>query len=305
MKTTLKSVFVFAFPLITAMCCLAPQGRAQAISGDLVGAIVDASGGAIPNVTVTATNSATNVKFTGITNSVGNYRIGNLAPGDYEVSAAVTGFAPAAMKGVAVELNRTTTANLKLAVGAVSTTVEVSEAGVLLDTTTAQLQQTYTSQQLEQLPMTTNGNGVLNLSLLQAGVASSGGLGYGAGPSIGGQRPTNNNFTVDGVDNNSKSTTGPVVYIPNESVAEFTLLSNQFRAEYGHSSGGQFNTIVKSGTNSLHFTIYEYFRNRDLNAVDQLFRNSPTPLPRYDQNRLGANAWRSHQEEQVVRLRQF
>src|SRR5579862_4677946 len=120
--------------------------------------------------------------------------------------------------------------------------------------------------------MSSSGSGVLNFSLLSAGVASSGGVGYGTGPSIGGQRPTNNSFTVEGVDNNSKSVTGPVAYIPNESVAEFTLLSNQFRAEYGHSSGGQFNTIVKSGTNTLHFSIYEYFRNRDMNAVDQLFR---------------------------------
>ena len=104
--------------------------------------------------------------------------------------------------------------------------------------------------------MTSNGNGVLNLSLLQAGVASSGGVGYGSGPSIGGQRPTNNSFTIDGVDNNSKSVTGPVVYVPNDNVAEFTLLANQFRAEYGHSSGGQFNTVVKTGTNSLHGEIW-------------------------------------------------
>src|SRR5262249_25144032 len=65
--------------------------------------------------------------------------------------------------------------------------------------------------------------------------------------------------------------------------------SNQFRAEYGHSSGGQFNTIVKTGGNDLHFELYEYFRNRNLDAVDQLFRNSAQPNPRYDQNRLGAN----------------
>src|SRR6185369_13283396 len=113
------------------------------------------------------------------------------------------------LKGVAIELNRTATANLKLVVGTVSTTVDVSEAGALLDTTTAQVQTTYTAQQLQELPMATNGNGVLNLSLLQAGVASSGGTGYGTGPSVGGQRPTNNNFTVDGVDNKSKAATGP------------------------------------------------------------------------------------------------
>jgi Carboxypeptidase regulatory-like domain len=268
---------------------VAPSLFAQAISGDLVGSVLDASGAAIPNATVAVTNVATGVVFNATSNMSGDFRVPNLPPGTYTITGSASGFTSATLKGVEVVLNRATTANLKLTIGPVSTSVDVSEAGALLDTTTAQVQQTYASQQLVALPMTTNGQGVLNLSLLQSGVASSGGVGYGTGPSVGGQRPTNNNFTVDGVDNNSKSVTGPVAYIPNDAVAEFTLLSNQFRAEYGHSSGGQFNTIVKTGTNTLHFGIYEYFRNRNLNAVDQLFRNTPNPLPRYDQNRLGAH----------------
>jgi hypothetical protein len=290
MNSTFKALSFSLLALIVALSCLAPSAQAQAISGDLVGNVVDASGATVPNVTVTALNTATNVKFNGTTNTNGEYRLGNLPPGSYDVSATSKGFATTTLRGVAIDLNRTTTANLKLAVGAVSTTVEVSEAGVLLDTTTAQVQQSYVAQQLQDLPMSSTGNGVLNLSLLQAGVASSGGVGYGTGPSVGGQRPTNNNFSIDGVNNNAKSTTGPVVSIPNDDVAEFTILSNQFRAEYGHSSGGQFNTIVKSGSNSLHFTIYDYLRNRDLNAVDQSFKNQGVySNPRYDSNRLGAN----------------
>jgi len=290
MTMTFKALSFSVLALILAFSCLAPSAQAQAISGDLVGNVLDASGAAIPNVTVTAINTATNVKFAGTTNTSGEYRIGNLPPGSYDVSATLKGFATATLKGVAIDLNRTTTANLKLAVGAVTTTVDVSEAGVLLDTTTAQVQQSYVAQQLQDLPMTSTGNGVLNLSLLQAGVASSGGVGYGTGPSVGGQRPTNNSFTIDGVNNNAKSVTGPVVSIPNDDVAEFTILSNQFRAEYGHSSGGQFNTIVKSGSNSLHFTIYDYLQNRNLNAVNQSYRNEGIySNPRYDSNRLGAN----------------
>ena len=287
MTTTLKVFLLLLVAVFAACLCVAPV-HAQAISGDLVGTVTDSSGAALPNITVSATNTATNVRYTGATNATGEYRIANLPPGTYEVSTSATGFATATLKGVGIELNRTATANLRLTVGTLSTTVDVSEAGALLDTTTAQVQTTYTAQQLQDMPMATNGNGVLNLSLLQAGVASSGGVGYGTGPSVGGQRPTNNNFTVDGVDNNSKSVTGPVNYIPNDSVAEFSLLANQFRAEYGHSSGGQFNTIVKSGTNDLHFSIYEYLRNRNFNAVDQLFRNTDDPNPRYDQSRLGA-----------------
>jgi hypothetical protein len=285
-----KAPFVPVFALVVALSCLAPSAPAQAISGDLVGKVLDASGSAVPNVTVTATNTATNVKFTGTTNINGDYRISNLLPGAYDVSATATGFAAAILAGVSVDLNRTTTANLKLAVGTVSTTVDVVEAGALLDTTTAQVQQSYAAQQVQDLSTSSSGQGVLNLSLLQAGVASSGGVGYGTGPSVGGQRPTNNSFSIDGVNNNAKSTTGPVVSIPNDDVAEFTILANQFRAEYGHSSGGQFNTIVKSGSNTLHFTLYDYMRNRNLNALDQSFKNSGVySIPRYDSNRLGAN----------------
>src|ERR1035438_9570213 len=179
MSMTLKSLSVFAFALIVGMYCLTPLAHAQATSGDVVGPVTDASGATIPNATVTAINTATNVKLAGTTNTNGDYRIGNLPPGSYDVSATAKGFATTTLKGVAIDLNRTTTANLKLAVGAVTTTVDVSEAGVLLDTTTAQVQQSYVAQQLLDLPMTSTGNGVLNLSLLQAGVASSGGAGYG------------------------------------------------------------------------------------------------------------------------------
>ena len=86
----------------------------------------------------------------------------------------------------------------------------------------------------------------------------------GRGPSVGGQRPRNNNFTVDGVDNNSKSVTGAQVVVPNDAVQEFTVLLNQFQAEYGHSSGGQFNIVVRTGTNDLHGMLYDYMRNRNL-----------------------------------------
>ena len=109
---------------------------------------------------------------------------------------------------------------------------------------------------------------MLNLSLLNAGVASTGGIGVGSGPSVSGQRPRNNNFTVEGVDNNSLSVTGPLITIPNDAVDNFTVLQNQFSPEFGHSSGGQFNQTIKSGSNQFHGKAYEYFQNRNLNAID-------------------------------------
>src|SRR5581483_1272987 len=131
--------------------------------------------------------------------------------------------------------------------------------------------------------------GALQLSLLSAGVSSNGGVGQGTGPSVGGQRPMNNNFMIEGVDNNNKTITGPLVYVPTEATAEFTLLQNQFSAEFGHSTGGQFNTVVRSGTNNIHGSLYEYFQNKNLNAIDaQLVNSGIRTQQRYDQNKLGA-----------------
>ena len=110
------------------------------------------------------------------------------------------------------------------------------------------------------------------------------------GPSVGGQRPTNNSFTIEGIDNNSLGVTGPIVTVPNDAVAEFSVLQNQFSPDFGHSSGGQFNQVVKSGSNEFHGTAYEYFQNRDLNAADNLNFVQGNPLhPRFDSNRFGGN----------------
>src|SRR6185437_5660229 len=107
-------------------------------------------------------------------------------------------------------------------------TVEVNEQAASVDTVTANISNTFETKQTQDLPTASVGLGVLNLSLLNAGVASSGGVGAGTGPSVSGQRPRNNNFTVEGVDNNDKSITGPLLQLPNDAVDQFTILQNQF-----------------------------------------------------------------------------
>jgi outer membrane receptor protein involved in Fe transport len=263
----------------------------QAADGNLVGVITDPTGAAISGAEVNITNRATNIRTTTTSNPSGEYRFNNVPVGAYDLSLMATGFGPMMQTGIAIDLNKTSTVNVTLQVGAVSQTVDVSDAAAAIDTTTAQVQNSYTAQQAQELPGSSIGSGVLNLSLLSAGVASSGGLGYGTGPSVGGQRPTNNSFNIDGVDNNRKDITGPVVFVSNEAVAEFSVLQNQFSPEFGHSSGGQFNTVIKSGTNAVHGSLYEYVQNRNLDAIDQLFQNQGLrENPRFDNNRLGATA---------------
>ena len=261
---------------------------AQFTSGDLVGTVTDNTGALVANATVTATNQATNVKSTSTTNASGEYRFSNLLAGLYTVSATAAGFETTKVNNVQVVLSQTATQRIALKVGQVETTVEVTAAAPPIDTTTAQLETTYDLKQAADLPIAANGSGVLNLSLLQAGVGSSGGIGAGSGPSVGGQRPRNNNFMIEGVDNNDKGVTGPDIVIPNDAVQNFTVLQNQFSPEFGHSTGGQFNQTVVSGTNSFHGRAYEYLQNRNLNAIDVSRKQQGiTKNPRFDDNRFG------------------
>ena len=279
---------------IAALTVLAAVLFGQALDSVLVGNVTDSTGAAVPNATITATNRDTGVKYTTNTNSSGEYRVNNVPVGRYNVSASASGMATATKADVSMELNHTTAVNLALQVGTLSTVVEVEEAGATIDTSTAQLQSTFDSKTAVDVPLAgisrvVGTSGIYNLSLTGAGVATSGGVGQGTGPSISGQRPENNTFTVDGVDNDDRYVTGPAMVISNEAVAQFNVLQNQFSAEFGGASGGVFNLVVKSGTNNVHGSIYEYFQNRDLNAMDADYVHAGlTSLPRFDSNRLGA-----------------
>lgn len=265
----------------------------QASDGNITGTVLDPTGAAVSNAKVVATHIETGVARTTTTDAAGVYRFPNSPVGSYEVSAEASGFARHTLKNVAVELNRTVTANLTLQVSAVSSTVDVTEASIAIDTTTAQVASTYGTRAAEELNMASNVSGfnnmgAINLSLLSAGVASSGGVGYGSGPSVGGQRPTNNNFVIDGIDNNRRDVTGPIAVISNEATDQFTLIQNMMSPEFGHSSGGTFNVVPKTGTNAVHGSLYDYMQNRNLNALDASFKRSGiTERQRLDQNRVG------------------
>ena len=288
-----KTLAASVLSLVTLLVLTSAPLPGQAISGDLVGTVIDKSGGGIANASVKATNQATNITSATQAGGDGAYRLSNLAIGSYTVSVSANGFSTQSVKDLDISLNKTSTLNFTLQVGQVTTTVEVTDATASIDTTTAQVQTAYDSRAIVNLPIIENaqGNyGALNLSLQSAGVSSNGGVGQGTGPSVGGQRPMNNNFMIEGVDNNNKTVTGPLVYVPTEATAEFTLMQNQFSAEFGHSTGGQFNTVVRSGANQLHGSVYEYFQNRNLNAVDASYVNAGIrSLPRFDQNKLGAS----------------
>ena len=271
--------------LVFAVSLLCGQG----IDSILVGTVTDPSGAGILASQVIATNRDTGVRYSAATNGAGEYRIDHLPVGSYDVAAAAPSFAPRTLANVPLQLNRTAVANLSLELAAQAASVQVTEAAAPIDASSSQLQATFDARALIDVPAASLGSGFLNLSLLTGGVASSGGLGQGVGPSVAGQRPSGNRFYVEGVDNNSYFTTGPLTSVSNEALSEFTLLQNYYGSQFGGATGGIFDAVVKSGGNQIHGSLYEYMQNRNLDALDAAYaRQGATSPPRYDNNRLGA-----------------
>jgi hypothetical protein len=260
---------------VIALACVV-SSPAQVTTGNLHGTVSDPNGAAVSGANVTLTNKANNTSSTAQTGDDGRFTFNGLLPDTYSITVEAPNFKTLTINDVRVQLKDAQDIAARLEVGGTSEQVVViAGAGELIDSTTTTLSKGFTARQVVELAQTSVGDaGVNNLALIAPNVSSSGGVGVGTGGSVGGQRPRNNNFMVDGVDNNDKSVTGPQSYISPEEVAEFTLLQNQFSAEFGRSNGGQFITITKSGGNEYHGSFYGFVRNRKLNAIDTLFKNS-------------------------------
>src|ERR1051325_7924178 len=282
------------------------SAHAEVTTGIVRGVVTDPQGAVVPGATVTLTKKSTNIPTTATSGSSGQFEFTNLLPGDdYELKVEAPNFKTLTVGDVHVGIGQINDLPAQLQVGAVGETVNVTAGGTeMVDTTTTNLSKSFSERQVVDLAQTNVGGafggGVNNLALIAPNVSSTGGVGVGTGGSVGGQRPRNNNFMVDGVDNNDKRLTGPAIYVSAEVVQEFSLLQNQFSAEYARSNGGQFITVTKSGTNDFHGSAYGFFRNRYLNALDErqiadgFVRQNPPPagkefMPRNDFFRGGVH----------------
>lgn len=283
--------------LVAIACCT--SAHAQQTTGIVRGIVRDQTGAVVSGAQVTLVSPTTNFTSTTQTTDDGEFQFSDLLPGDYRITINATGFSTLNLNDVRVELNQITDLPAQLQVGVAGETVEVSAGGAeLVDTSSTNLGRSFESRQVVELaPTSVGASGVNNLALIAPNVTTSGGVGVGTGGSVGGQRPRNNNFVVDGVDNNDKSVTGPQVYVSPEGVAEFSLLQNQFSAEFVRSNGGQFITVTRSGGNEFAGSVYGFIRNRYLNALDArqkeqgIVRERNVPgtsfLPRSDFGRFG------------------
>ena len=303
MKSFRRLTQAMSISFFVLACFLPAHG--QVTTGSVRGIVLDPQNAAVQNAKVTISKKSINLALTTQTTGTGQFEFNNLPLGDdYEVTVEAPNFKLLTLSNVKVQLNQITDLSAQLTIGAIGETVTVTSLGTeLVDTTTNTLSKSFSERQVVELAQTNVGGafggGVNNLALIAPNVSSSGGVGVGAGGSVGGQRPRNNNFMVDGVDNNRKDITGPQVYVSPEVVQEFSLLQNQFSAEFARSNGGQFLTVTKTGTNDFHGSLYGFGRNRYLNALDARQkeegfvreRNVPGTqfLPRFDFLRAGAN----------------
>jgi Carboxypeptidase regulatory-like domain len=290
----------FMLGLALSLALIAASAQAQVTTGSVRGTVVDPNGAVVSGAKVIITRKSTSEAKEAMTSDSGVFHFDQLQPGsDYSITVEAANFKKAEINDVTVQLGQTNDTSVQLQTGQLTETVTVSAGGAeLVNTTTADLSKGFDSRTVVELGQTSVGfAGVNNLALIAPNVSSSGGVGVGTGGSVGGQRPRNNNFMLDGIDNNDKSVTGPQSYISPEEVAEFSLLQNQFSSEFGRSNGGQFVTVTKSGTNDYHGSVYTFWRNRYLNALDTLQKvagvnrdkNSPNFMPRYDYFRGGFN----------------
>jgi Carboxypeptidase regulatory-like domain/TonB-dependent Receptor Plug Domain len=273
---------------------------AQVAGGTISGTITDASGSVIPKARIDIVNRATEVTRTVTTNEDGIYTAPNLLPGDYEVKASAPGFAP---KGTNLTLTvgDELSLSLTLSVGAVDQKIEIVDTPPTIELSSSALGAVVTGPVIRDLPL--NGRSWTDLATLQPGVAgistqqgfdqgaSRGNRGFGAQISISGGRPSQNNYRLDGISINDYANSGPGsvigIQLGVDAIGEFSVVTSNYAAEYGKTSGGVINAVTRSGTNQFHGTAYSFFRNSAMDARNFYDVGAAPPFSRYQ---YGASA---------------
>jgi Carboxypeptidase regulatory-like domain/TonB dependent receptor len=271
---------------------LAPPLWAQKDAGAIVGTVRDPSGAVVGGAKVTARDVDRGQNFGATTSESGEYVISPLRVGRWVVTVEHAGFKKAVSSPVEINVQDRVAVNITLQVGQINEEVVVTGAVPLLQTETSELGQVVDSKQVANLPL--NGRNFAQLALLSAGTAPSepgardeGGFGFSAN----GARSLQNNFLLDGIDNNSNlpdllNETNFVIQPPVDALQEFKVESNAYSAEFGRGNGAIINAVIKSGTNQLHGSLWEFLRNDELDGRNY-FDDATKPTPPYKQNQFG------------------
>ena len=275
--TVIVSVIFSIFVLVQA-------GRAQTTTAALSGLVTDETGGVLPGAQVTVTNTATGIRRSVTTDAGGRFVASQLPPCSYEVTVTISGFETMVRQGITLAVGQEANLTLAMKVGTVTEQVTVIGEAPLVNTSTSSVGGVVDEKQITQMPL--NGRDFSQLPLVQPGVTAfrngeqTVSKGYGTRISMGGSRPDQTAWLLDGTNIHGISNFGTPgsaagLMLGVDAVREFQVLTSNYGAELGGTSGGVVNMVSKSGTNSFHGTLFEFLRNSALDARNFFDRTKP------------------------------
>jgi len=298
---------VLAMLALLAWVTVPPSSiQAQVAGASLSGTVSDASGAALAGAKVAIENLATGVSRATTTDANGFYTAPNLLPGTYEITILATGFATQVRKGITLTVGGQSTINFTMRVGAVNEKIEVTSEAPVLQTSSSDISAVVNSTTVRELPL--NGRSWTDLATLQPGVnrvdsafnaaagTDRGERGFGTQLSISGGKPVQNNYRLDGVSvvDYANGAPGSVLgaSLGVDAIQEFSVITTNYSADYGRTSGGVVNAITRSGTNVFHGSAFEFLRNSALDARNYFDfgpNGNPTKSP-FKRNQFGGSA---------------
>jgi hypothetical protein len=288
-------------PLFVTLILIIP-GRIypQVVGGTLAGTVSDQSGAVIPATQISVKNIATGVTRTVTTDTAGFYTAPNLLPGTYEITATASGFSTEVQTGITLTVGAQQVLNFTLQIGRVTEQIQVAGAAPAVQLATSSISAVVNSTTVRELPL--NGRSWTDLAALQPGVNAiqtqasfatgneRGNRGFGSQITVAGARPQQNNYRLDGISLNTLANGAPGSVIGGDlgvdAIEEFSVLTSNYSAEYGKTSGGVVNAITRSGTNQFHGGVYEFLRNSALDARNFFDAKNPP----FRRNQFGASA---------------
>jgi Carboxypeptidase regulatory-like domain/TonB dependent receptor-like, beta-barrel/TonB-dependent Receptor Plug Domain len=287
--------------LVLALICGATaNAHSQVAGGTISGTVTDSSGRVINNVRITITNLATGVTREVTTNDEGFYSAPNLLPGTYEAKFSAQGFKTEARGGIELTVGTSAVLDQTLSVGSALETVVVRSEVPAVQLSTSDISAVVNATTIRELPL--NGRSWTDLAELQPGVSAihtqpdfsagtdRGNRGFGQQLTISGARPQQNNYRLDGVSLNDYANGAPGSVLGGslgvDAIQEFSVITSNYEAEYGKTSGGVVNAITRSGTNQIHGSAYEFLRNSKLDAKNY-FDDPTQPIPSFKRNQFG------------------
>ena len=293
-----RIVGVIAFVFLMTMFLATSARSQQTTAGSFRGTVTDQTGGVIPGATVRITNPDTGFTRETITNETGFYVLPRVPLGLYDFTVTFQGFQTLVSEGARLQVNQDATVDFTLQPGAVTEQVTVTAQAALLNTTTATLGTVVERQKVLQLPL--NGRQYTQLILLTPGAAPRNTGQHGAfevladigavSPAVNGQRPTANNFTLDGVENNELFFNFAAISPPPDAIEEFKVQSYMASGAFGRGPGANVNVSTRAGTNEIHGSVWEFLRNDALDATNFFINSADLDKPAFRFNQFGATA---------------